>query len=109
MPTITEQAAQRYAAAVIDVLASEFPDVADQSQGRLGWIARNDVTRQASSPDHWFELIVTYTREWRLHPIGAGLDPWRVELVCHKDRVTDTDIRLSDQINAQLRAIKLEG
>jgi hypothetical protein len=105
MSTITEQAAQRYAAAVIDVLAGHFPDAADDSLGR---VVRSDLRKQAASPDHRFELIVTYSRQWRLPPVGAGLEPWRVELVCHKNTVTDEDIRLSDSVNARLRAIWLE-
>jgi hypothetical protein len=105
MATLTETLAGRYATAVIGVLAKDFPDVADDNLGRL---VRSDLTKQAASPDHRFELIVTYTREWRLHPVGAGPEPWRVELVCHKNNVTAADVRFSDSVNARLRAIRLE-
>lgn len=106
MATLTETLAGRYALAVHQVLADHFPDLATSY---LGMITRREIARQAASPDNWFELVVTYTREWRLHPIGAGPEPWRVELVCHKNRVTDADVHFSDSVNARLRAIKLEG
>jgi hypothetical protein len=105
MATLTETLAGRYATAVVDVLAGHFPDLKDRSLGR---IVPEEVARQAEAPMRSFELIVTYTREWRLHPVGAGLEPWRVELACHKNRPTGEDVRFSDSVNARLRAITLE-
>ena len=107
MPTITEQAAQRYASAVIDVLADYFPSLKNGSL--LGRAVPGDIARQAVTPTRAFELIISYTREWRLHPAPAlDDDQWRVRIGCHKDNWTEADIRFSDRINARLRAIKME-
>lgn len=106
MPTITEQAAQRYAAAVVAVLASDFPDLQDPGLGRT---VRSQLARQVEAPMRSFELIVTYTREWRLHPAAVGDDRWRVKLVCHKNKVTGADLAFGQRVNAALRAIELEG
>jgi hypothetical protein len=105
MPQITETLAGRYAFAVHQVLADHFPDLATSY---LGMSVRGKIARQAASPDHRFEVIVTYTREWRLHPADVCDDPWRVRLGCHKDNWTEADRRFSDSVNARLRTIRLE-
>ena len=102
MPTITEQAAQRYAAAVIDILAGDFPAVKDNSLGR---ILPEEIARQAEAPMRSFELIVTYTRQWRLHPASIGEGRWRVKLICHKNKVTEADLEFGQRINTALAAI----
>jgi hypothetical protein len=103
MPTITEQVAQRYAAAVIDILAPDFPAVKDNSLGR---ILPEEIARQAEAPMRSFELIVTYTREWRLIP--ADGDRRRVQLACFKARASYEESARSRRMNAALRAIDLE-
>jgi hypothetical protein len=103
MTTITEQAAQRYAAAVIDVLSCGFPAVKDNSLGRILPV---EIARQAEAPLRSFELIVTYTREWRLIP--ADGDHQRVQLACFKARASHEESILSRRINSALRAIDLE-
>jgi hypothetical protein len=105
MPTITEKAAQRYAAAVIEVLAGDFPALKDNALGR---IIPRELAQQAEAPSHMFELIVTYTREWRLVPDQTGRDRWRVQVRCHIDRPTAADGKREQRINAALRAIELE-
>lgn len=109
MPEIYAHTAHAYAEAVVAVLAEEFPSVTHGSS--LGRMVLQDVAWQAQNPTRSFEVIVTYTREWRLHPeeLDFGSDRWRVVLGCHKDHWTEADIRFSDFVNARLRAIRLEG
>jgi hypothetical protein len=101
MPTITEQAAQRYAAAAIRVLAEDFPGV-DASY------TTKQIVRHVQNPAEPFETCIDLTREWRLHREDAFNDRRRVLIACHKDNWTEADIRFSDSVNARLRAIKLE-
>lgn len=107
MPQITENLAGQYADAVINILTEHFPDLRDRL---LGPGVRDSIVKQVNDPTRAFETIVTFTREWRLHPADRyDDDPWRVRLGCHKDHWTDADIRFSDSVNARLRAIKLEA
>lgn len=101
MPTITEQAAQRYAAAVIDVLASDFPAI-DAA------FTEERIAQHVLNPHEPFETCIDLTREWRLHREDAFNDRRRVQIGCHKDHWTEADIRFSDSVNARLRAIRLK-
>lgn len=102
---LNQQSASKYADTVVRILAEDFPDLANSY---LGMSVRGKIARQVASPDNRFEVIVTFTREWRLHPADVCDDPWRVQLGCHKDNWTEDDIRSSDCVNARLRAIRLE-
>lgn len=102
MPTLTEDLAVRYALAVHRVLADDFSDLATTY---LGMRTRREISRQAISPDHRFEVIVTYTREWRLTTETTGWDRWRVRLCCYKNRPTGEDAAREKRINEALRAI----
>lgn len=96
--------ARRYAAAVVDALAYDFPALKDDSLGRL---VPKEIARQAEAPSRMFELIVDYAREWRLHPAHAGGDQWRVCIGCHKTNPTAADAEREQHINTALRAIEL--
>lgn len=106
MPTITGQAAQRYAAAVVDELAAALPGV--PLLPHLEQI-KDAIVRHALNPSEPFETCIDLTRNWRLHREDAYHDRRCVLMHCHKDNWTDRDIRFSDSVNARLRAIKLEG
>lgn len=103
MPEIYAHTAHAYAEAVVAVLTKEFPSVTPGSS--LGRIILQDVAWQVQNPTRSFEVIVTYTREWRLHPAAIGEGRWRVKLICHKDRVTEADLAFGQRINAALAAI----
>lgn len=102
---VPAQVAARYAAAVVKVLASDFPAVTDHSLGRL---ALEHIARQAEAPMRSFEVIVTYTREWRLVPERTGRDRWRVQIACHMDAPTAADGERERRINATLRALAVD-
>ncbi|MCW2901766.1 MAG: hypothetical protein JWO67_4031 [Streptosporangiaceae bacterium] len=97
-------AAERYAAAVVGALVDDFPALKDRTLGR---IAPEEIARQAEAPMRSFELIVTYTRKWRLHPAPSCEGRGRVKLICHKDNVTKADIRFAQRLNTALQAIEL--
>lgn len=101
--TLTKALAKQYATAVTAVLAGEFPALRDSSLGR---IVPEEIARQAEAPMRWFELIVTYTREWRLVPDRTGDDRWRVQIGCFTDARTSADGEREQRINAALRAIQ---
>jgi hypothetical protein len=98
--------AHAYAEAVVAVLAEEFSHVTTGSS--LGRIILQDVAHQAQNQSRSFEVIVTYTREWRLTTETTGWGRSRVRLACYKDRPTGEDARLERRVNEVLRAIKLE-
>ena len=101
--SLVESLAATYAAAVVDVLADEFPALTDNSLGR---IVPEDIARQAEAPMRSFELIVTYTREWRLVPDRSGAARWRVQVACFSDEPTAADLQREERLNAALRAIQ---
>jgi len=107
MPTITEQAAQRYAAAVHRILVEEFPRLADRT---LELIVLEQVGRNAELQWRGFELIVDEptTASWKLVPDHLGEDRWRVQLACCKPRPSRANAAREQRVNAALRAIKLE-
>lgn len=104
MTLTPSQAAERYAAAVVQALVDDFPALKDRSLGRL---VPEHVARQAEAPMRSFEVIVDYTREWRLHPAPIGGDRWRVCIGCHKDNPTAADAERERRINTALQTIEL--
>lgn len=105
MQTLNESLAEQYATATTAVLADEFPALRDNSLGR---IVPEEIARQAESPMRSFEVIVTYTREWRLIPDGPGGRGWRVRLACFLDDPTPAEANRAQRINEALRAIRIE-
>lgn len=101
-PRVSEQAAARYAEAVVSALAADFPALKDRTLGR---IVPEEVARQAEAPMRSFEVIVTYTRGWRLVPDSR--DRRRVWLVCFLDHPTDADRQRGRRINTALQTIDL--
>lgn len=99
---VPAQVAERYAANVVKVLAGDFPAVTDDSLGRL---VPKHIARQAKAPMWSFEVIVTYTREWRLVPERTGRDRWRVQIACYMDDPTVADGERERRINTALRAL----
>jgi hypothetical protein len=104
MAQITEQAAQRYAAAVIEVLAAHFPDLRD---GNLRQAVHNAVAQQAMDPDDWFERVIAWDSAWRLHPGDVYATRRQVHLEAH-GYLAAAEEALVERINARLRAIELE-
>lgn len=102
----TAHTAHAYAEAVVAVLAEEFPPVTPGSV--LGRMVLQDVAWQAQNQSRSFEVVVTYTREWRLTTETTGWGRSRVRLACYKDRPTGEDSRLERRVNEALRAIELE-
>lgn len=76
-------------------------------EGSLTDLVHEEVVRQAITPKSGFEVIVTYSQEWRLMPDFGNLDKsrWRAMLACFKDRPTVADQQLEARVNAELRAI----
>lgn len=105
MGDFTPDLAASYAEAVIDVLAAEFPALDETRLGSLGRLVQQDVAQQATAPARSFEVIVTYTREWRLVPDRTGEDRWRVQVGCFIDNATTADRQREQRINEALRAI----
>jgi hypothetical protein len=107
MPQITEQAAQRYAAAVHRILADEFPRLADRT---LELIVLEQVGRNAELQSRGFELIVDNptVASWKLVPDHLGDDRWRVQLACCKPRPSHANAERERRVNSALRAIEME-
>lgn len=101
--------AAAYADAVLAVLETEFPDLDESQFGGLGRLVRDDIVAQAAMPDRRFEVIVTYTREWRLVPDRSGEDRWRVQIVCRRDNPTADDGVRERRINEALRSITVDA
>lgn len=102
MSTITEQAAQRYAAAVIGVLVD-----ASLIKRELKPFVLEQVARQAEAPMASFELVVSDlpSANWRLMP---NLDDrQRVCIGCFKLHPTRRDDALEDSVNRALGNIPL--
>jgi len=96
--------AQRYAHDVIDVLRDDFPALREDYFARE---AVRDIASHAYCPAPSFEMIVTYTREWRLMREQTGTDRWRVQIICRRDNPTAEDAEREQRINAALRAIDI--
>ncbi|MGI5422947.1 hypothetical protein [Actinomadura luteofluorescens] len=105
----TTTLADTYADAVLAILAPEFPALDESSLGALGRLVRDDIAAQATMPDRRFEVIVTYTREWRLVPEMVGDDRWRVQIACRRDAPTPDDSARERRINEALRAINVHA
>lgn len=106
MQTLTESLAAHYAQSVIDVLAAEFSALDETQFGGLGRLVQQDVAEQAAAPARSFEVIVTYTRGWRLVPDRSGEARWRVQVACFLDEPTSADADREQRLNAALRAIQ---
>jgi hypothetical protein len=104
MPTITEQAAQRYAAAVHQALTDDFPGLKKRT---LELIVLENVARQAEAPSQAFQLVVDdpTVANWRLVPDHVGSDRWRVQLACCKANPSHANSERERRINTALRAI----
>lgn len=97
--------AAAYADAVLAVLKAEFPSL---DNGLLDRLVHRHITEQATAPTRSFEVIVTYTRQWRLVPDRANEDQWRVQIACRIDAPTAEDWAREGRINEALRAITVD-
>jgi hypothetical protein len=106
MKSLNEELAGRYTDAVMSVLAEHFTELRDDSL--LARTLPRDIRQQTIDPSGRFEVIVTYTREWRLHQDVTSFGAWRVVIHCHKDEWTDEDLSFLNHVNTRLRAITME-
>jgi hypothetical protein len=91
--------ADGYAAAVVAVLASEFPAVAEEDTAGL---VRNAVAAHRTSPVDSFEFIVDSPTlsNWRLKPHRSVVG--RVRLACYRMEPTPADNEREHRINTAL-------
>ena len=104
MPTLTENLATRYATAVYQILAEEFPRLKART---LELHVVEQVGLNAELPLRWFELIVDEptVANWRLVPDHLSEDRWRVQIACRKPRPSHANAAREQRINEALRAI----
>lgn len=104
MAQVSPQAAQRYAAAVVRVLAGDFRDLTDQ---HIRQIVAENVARQAEAPLASFEVIVDnpISANWRLK--ADGQDQRRVRLACYRMNPAADDRERERRINTALQTIEL--
>ena len=88
----------RYAAAVVDVLAKEFPNLADAGTAE---VVRDEVARHAVEPGRAFECTLDdlTVANWRLRPHRVAP---RVRVACHRLNPSESDIDREQRINEAL-------
>ncbi|MFF5265017.1 hypothetical protein ACFY4C_39500 [Actinomadura viridis] len=94
---------EAYAAAVVDVLANEFTDLA--ADPAVARVARDTIARHAASNGDRFEWIVDWpsVENWRLK--SDRNQAGRIRLACYKATPTDADLALEATVNAHLAAL----
>ncbi len=93
---------QRYALAVVAVLAEDFPDLrVDVTAEVIG----EAIANYRVAPSDMFECLLTSSGTWRLR--GHREVPGRVRVACWKpaDRRSDADRERERAVNARLDAL----
>lgn len=93
---------EHYAAAVVEVLATDFPELADETTAAM---ARNAIARHATAPADPFEVIIDSPTlaNWRLRPHRER--PKRVRIACYRFELSAEDLAKEQRINATLERI----
>lgn len=94
-----------YAAAVVDVLADEFPDLlADPAVAR---ILENKIVRHATTPEPQFDWIMDMgTLSWRLK--ADQIEAGKVRITYHEMPPSNADVIREKVINDKLQALEFQ-